>query len=122
MTKSIIGKLNLRMFDGNTNKTTDTGMSAEMTKFYNENLIKEFKPQLVHSQFAQKRPLPKNGGKTVDFRKFESLPPIKTPLEEGVTPQGQKINVVNKTATIEQYGAFAEYSDIISITTVDNTV
>ncbi len=123
MKKLIVGILSLTMFaENDTNRTTDEGMSPEMIKFYNKNLIKEFKPQLVHSQFAQKRPLPKHGGKTVDFRKFESLPPIKTPLEEGVTPKGQKIKVTNKTATIEQYGAFAEYSDIISTTTVDNTI
>ena len=40
------------------------GLSAEMKTFYDMTLIDEAAPALVHDQFGQKRPIPKNGGKT----------------------------------------------------------
>ena len=50
------------------------GLSAEMKTFYDMTLIDEAAPALVHDQFGQKRPIPKNGGKTIEFRKFNTLP------------------------------------------------
>lgn len=55
----------LQLFAGemNTNTTTDSGLSKEMKTFYDKALIRLAEPELVHDQFAQKRPIPKNGGK-----------------------------------------------------------
>ena len=65
----------LQMFaDPNTNVTTDTGMSVENKTFYDKELIRTAGPQLEHYQFAQKRPIPKNGGQSVEFRQFGDLP------------------------------------------------
>ena len=52
----------LRMFDGNTNVTTDVGLSDEMKTYYSDYLIDLTEPKLVHDQFGQKHPIPKNGG------------------------------------------------------------
>ena len=105
--------------DANTNVTTDAGMSVEMKTYYDKLLLKNAFPKLVHNQFGQKRPLPKNGGKTIEFRKFTPLPKATTPLQEGVTPDGQKLSATAITATIEQYGAYVTYSDVVSMTTID---
>ena len=53
--------------------TTQDGLSAEMKTFYDMTLIDEASANLVHDQFGQKRPIPKNGGKTIEFRKFAPL-------------------------------------------------
>ena len=88
--------LNLQMFN-NTNVTTQTGegqdLSAEMKTYYSNYLIDNAKPELVHDQFAQKHPIPKNGGKTIEFRKYKALQKALTPLTEGVTPNGNKLSV-----------------------------
>ena len=65
-------KLNLQLMAGNlnTNVTTDGGLSVENKTFYDRTLIETAGPNLVHDQFAQKRPIPANGGKTIVFRKF----------------------------------------------------
>lgn len=58
----------LQMFadqNPNTNVTTDGSLSKEMKTFYDKALIRLAEPELVHDQFAQKRPIPKNGGKTI---------------------------------------------------------
>ena len=72
---------NLQLFaELNTNVTTDPGLSAENKTFYDMALIEEAAPNLIHDQFGQKRHIPKNGGKKIEFRKYASLPKATTPL------------------------------------------
>ena len=113
--------IRLQQFN-NTNVTTDTGMTVEMKTFYDKTLIKLAKANLVHDQFAQKKPIPKNGGKTIEFRKYDPLPKATTPLVEGVTPNGKKLNVTNILATVDQYGDYVELSDMLIMTAIDNNV
>ena len=121
----------LDLFDpvyNQTNKTTDTtattgnDLSVEMKTYYSDYLIDMAEPELVHDQFGQKRPIPKNGGKTIEFRKYAPLPKALTPLSEGVTPLGQKLSVSNITATVQQYGGFIELSDVLLLTAIDNNM
>lgn len=112
----------LTLFDGNTNVTTDVGLTEEMKTYYSAYLIDNAEPELVHDQFGQKRPIPKNGGKTIQFRKYDSLPKALTPLVEGKTPDGQKLNMSVIEATVKQYGAFIELADILMLTAIDNNL
>jgi len=93
-----------------------------MKTFYDKTLIALASPYLVHDQFGQKRDIPKNGGKIIEFRKFSSLPKALTPLTEGVTPSGNKLNVTTVSATVEQYGDYIEQTDLLELTAVDNTI
>ena len=115
-------RINLALFDGNTNVTTDTGLSDEMKTYYSDYLIDLAEPELVHDQFGQKHPIPKNGGKIIEFRKYDPLPKALTPLTEGVTPDGQKLSMGVVTATVAQYGAYIELSDILILTAIDNNL
>jgi N4-gp56 family major capsid protein len=115
--------INLQLFaDLNTNVTGDAGLSVENKTFYDMNLIDEATPNLIHDQFGQKRPIPKNGGKRIEFRKFASLPKALTPLTEGVTPDGKKLSVSAIEAEVAQYGDYIEQSDILELTSIDNTI
>ena len=98
------------------------GLSAEMKTFYDMTLIDEAAPALVHDQFGQKRPIPKNGGKTIEFRKFNTLPKAMTPLTEGVTPTGKNLEVQTITATVSQYGDYITMSDMLELTAIDNVI
>lgn len=95
-------------------------LTAEMKEFYDKELIHFAKPKLVHTRFAQQRPIPKNSGKTIEFRRFSPLPKALKPLEEGVTPRGNALNVSSVTATVEQYGDYITTSDMFNLTAVDN--
>lgn len=97
-------------------------LSAEMKTFYDMTLIDEAAPNLVHDQFGQKRPIPKNGGKTIEFRKFAPLAKALTPLTEGVTPDGKSLTVSTVTATVNQYGDYITMSDVLDLTAIDNVV
>lgn len=117
-------KINLQLFAAgdNINTTGENSLSAEMKTFYDKTLITLASPYLVHDQFGQKRDIPKNGGKVIEFRKFSSLPKALTPLTEGVTPSGQKLNVSSVSASVEQYGDYVEQTDLLELTAVDNTI
>lgn len=104
-----------------TNKTGNS-LTAEMKTFYDMTLIDEATPNLVYDQFGQKRPIPEGSGKTIEFRKFSSLPKATKPLTEGVTPGGNKLNVTAVTASVSQYGDYIEQSDMLSLTAIDNTI
>lgn len=116
-------KINLQLFaELNTNVTTDAGLSDENKTHYDMTLIDEAAPQLVHDQFGQKKPIPKNGGKKIEFRKFASLPKALTPLTEGVTPDGKKLSASAIEAEVAQYGDYVVMSDILDLTAIDPVV
>ena len=114
----------LSLFDGelNPNLTTSDGMSAEMKIFYSDYLIDLAEPELVHDQFGQKHPIPKNGGKVIEFRQYDPLPEQTTPLVEGVTPDGQSPTVKTITSEVKQYGGYVTLSDMLMMTAVDNNL
>jgi len=108
----------------NINKTYLDGgaLSPQMKTFYDKHLIVNAKPRLVHDLFAQKKPIPKNSGKQVEFRKLSPFAPAMVPLQEGVTPEGEKLNWSTLTATVNQYGDFVAISDMLDLTAIDNTL
>lgn len=114
--------INLQVFANQVQTTLLDGLSAENKTFYDMTLLDEAQAALVHDQFAQKRPIPMNGGKTIEFRKFASLPKATTPLTEGVTPDGKSLNVTAVTATVAQYGDYITQSDVLELTSIDNTI
>ncbi len=123
----ILYAINLALFDAEGHVTNTTGtdtLSEEMKTYYSDYLIDLAEPELVHDQFAQKQPIPKNGGKTIQFRKFDALPgdADSRALEEGKTPAGQKLSMGIVEATVGQYGGFVEISDMLILTAIDNNL
>ena len=134
-----IFKMDLRLFDAGTNVNTtagyadgtsgsvtpfaaNAGLSEEMKAYYADYLIDNAEPKLIHDQFAQKMPIPKGNGKTVQFRKYDPLPKLTTTLVEGVTPTGQSLNMSTVEATVHQYGGYIELSDLLLLTAIDNNL
>ena len=113
--------INLQLF-AEVQTTLLPALSAEMKTFYDMTLIDEAQSNLVHDQFGQKRPIPKNGGKTIEFRKFAPLAKALTPITEGVTPDGKSLEVTTITAEVAQYGDYITQSDVLELTSLDNTI
>ena len=113
-------EMNLRLFDMMTTGTET--LSAEMKIYYDDVLLDNAKPNLVHDQFGQKRPIPANSGKTIEFRRYKSLPKALTALTEGVTPDPNSLTVTTVTATIAQYGDWISMSDVLLLTAIDNNL
>lgn len=101
-----------------------SSLSEEMKTYYSDYLIDLAEPELVHDQFAQKHPIPKNGGKTIQFRKYAPLAAVAgdRALSEGVTPAGQKLSMSVVEATVAQYGGYIELTDMLMLTAIDNNL
>jgi len=94
-------------------------LSVENKTFYDRLLLERMLPDLVYSDYGQKRPAPKHEGDTINFRKMNSLAVATTPLTEGVMPAGNALNMSQITATVSQYGDFVLMSDKIDLIAID---
>ena len=92
--------------------------------WYDRTLLEWAKAQLVYAQFGQKRPIPRNSGKTVEFRRWTLFTPdsVTQKLTEGVTPSSQSLGQTKVEATIDQYGAYVEISDLLDLTAYDPVI
>lgn len=99
--------------------TEGNDLSPENKTFYEKSLIAAAEPQLVHDQFGDKYPIPKNGGKQIEFRRFSPLPKAMTPITEGELPPAGSLNVEKVPAALSQYGSYIEVSDVLDLTAVD---
>lgn len=130
--KDIIFDLQL-FADTNFNVNTTTGnadpyagtteqngnMAVELKTFYNTALLENARPELYYMQFAKKQALPKKHGRTVEFRKFATLPNA-TALTEGVVPDGKSVSFEHITDSIAQYGMYVAISDMLDDHAIDD--
>ena len=106
----------------NINTTVNTAATTFSNKeFYDRNLLEIAKTRLVHASYGQKRSIPRNSGKRVEFRRYELFTPDTNALvlEEGVTPEGQSLSQSKVEAEVRQYGAYVEVSDLLDLTGFD---
>lgn len=104
--------------------TTTTSLAPTMQTYYDRKLLEWAKTRLVYANYGQKRSIPKNNGKIVQFRKWSLFTPNPSAqaLTEGVTPTAQNLSMTAVTATVAQYGAFVEVSDLLDMTALDNVI
>jgi N4-gp56 family major capsid protein len=82
-------------------------------------LLKRGHEEMILEKFGQTYVLPTKSSKTAIFRRYEALPLATTPLVEGVTPSGVKPTVTDVPVTIEQFGDYIPYTDVIQDTHED---
>lgn len=96
-------------------------LAPEMKTFYDTDLLQNAKPNMVHAQFGRKQSIPKGRGKTIEWRKFNTLANASA-LTEGVIPTGQKMGVSAITDEVAQYGTYVSVSDQLELTAVDPVI
>ena len=107
------------------NTTVSTASTAYFNKtFYDRKLLDTAKTRFVHANFGQKRSIPRNNGKRVEFRKYNLFTPDTGALTlvEGVTPTGQNLSQSKVEAEVKQYGAYVEISDLLEMTSYDPVI
>ena len=107
------------VFD-NLNYSHSPGVAPAVVQYYERTLLENMKPDMVHARDTQKRTLPLNNGKTVNFRRFTPFPAVTTPLSEGVTPEGQSLEETAFTVMVKPYGRHVELTDEINLYMLDN--
>ena len=107
------------------NTTVSTVNTTYFNKsFYDRKLLETAKTRFVHANFGQKRSIPRNNGKRVEFRKYDLFTPDTSALTlvEGVTPTGQNLSQSKVEADVKQYGAYVEMSDLLEMTSYDPVI
>ena len=106
-------------YTGTANATN--AMDGELKTFYDTELLENARVEMFYAQFAKKQPLPKNRGKSVEWRKWNTFQKA-TELQEGVIPTGQKFGMTYKTGAITQYGTYAAVSDQLELHAYDDVI
>lgn len=112
--------------NANVNVTTQTGsgqdVSPTMKIFYDTTLLENARNEHYFMQLGKKQRLPRNHGRTVEWRKFNTFAPALTPLTEGVTPDGNKVGMTRIEARIYQYGDYTTISDLLELEALDPVI
>lgn len=108
--------------NANTGATAATGaMSSTMKTYYDTELLENARDEAIYGQLGKHQALPRNHGKTVEWRKWNTLPePDK--LVEGVIPEGKKFGQTSLNVAIAQYGEYVSVSDQLELHAIDDTI
>lgn len=99
---------------------TDT-LTPTMKTFYDTDLLENHRDQLIFSQLGRKQNLPANHGRTVEWRKWNTLPNLSA-LTEGVIPTGEKLGMTSINVTLAQYGEYVAITDLLELHALDDVI
>lgn len=110
--------------NANTGETTAFGngytLDPGLKEYYDTDLLENSRDKRYFAQFGLRQALPKNKGKTMEWRKWDTLPPAMRALQEGVAPHGRKLGETYVRKTITQHGDFVRKSDVLDLHFVDD--
>ena len=104
----------------NTRETTGNALNHRQEIFYSKLVLENAQANLVHNQFGDQVTIPKRSGKTFSARALDPYPVATQPLEEGVTPKGNKMSKREVLCVINQYGAYTPHTDILDLIDCDD--
>lgn len=116
--------------------TTYGDISPAIAAYAVVRMLKRAMPYLHLEKFGQTYVLPTNSTKTAKFRRYFmtgatgaagdgdatanfNIPVAITPLVEGVTPSGSRLDNQDYTVTLQQYGDFITITDVVMDTHTD---
>ncbi|MBO4633270.1 MAG: N4-gp56 family major capsid protein [Lentisphaeria bacterium] len=82
-------------------------------KYCAKGFLKRAVKETIVDKFAQRADIPKNHAQMIEFRRYKPLARVTSPLTEGVTPAGQRMQAEIIQAPIYQYGGVVEFTDRI---------
>jgi len=101
---------------------TTTGQIGNLImSYYDRLLLEKLRANLVMYQFAEKKPLPLHSGLTITWNRYTDMSAASA-LTEGTVPAQTVTSTTKVSATVEQYGAYAQPSDLLQMTAIDNQI
>jgi N4-gp56 family major capsid protein len=98
---------------------TTTGLSQEMSTYYEKVFLARAEYEYIFNQGAQMRSMPSNEGKTVNFTRHTPLATATTALTEGSNPAEVALTATTVTATLAEYGTTVKISRFLDLTSID---
>lgn len=106
----------------NTNLTTTGGFTNAIATYYDRRLLDRLEADLYLDQFGDKKPMPKNSGKVIQWRRYSNFAANVTPMTEGTIPDGLTLASTAITATPLQYGDYVAMSDLLRLHAIDPVI
>lgn len=98
---------------------TTGGLTATMATYYSKVFLEKARLLIRHDAFAQKRGVPANQGKVVNFTRHVAPAVATTGLTEAVTPTAVNPSGQTQAVTLVEYGAYAQISKFYERTSID---
>lgn len=93
-----------------------------MAVYYDKLGLDNLKKHLVFHELGQKKTLPKNSGKTIQWFRRTPGTANTTALTEGTVPANIGLSATSVSAVLSQYGQWTQTSDLISMTSIDDEI
>src|ERR1044071_1048930 len=100
-------------------KTSDSGLTPEMSTYYEKVFLARAEYEYIFNQGAQMRDMPANEGKVVYFTRHTPLATATTALTEGVNPSEVNLTAVTVSTTLAEYGNTVRISRFLALTSID---
>ena len=98
---------------------TTSGLSQEMSIYYDKVFLGRAEYEYIYQQGAQMRTLPANEGKQVYFTRHTPLATVTAALTEGVNPAEVNLTATTVSAQLAEYGTTVKISRFLSLTSID---
>lgn len=95
------------------------GMTNGMKQTYSRILLKRAVPNFVHAGHGDKDGIPRSGGRSIEWRRYERPGAATTALTEGTPGAATQLTISNVQATIDQYGAYNQFSEVLEMQNYD---
>ncbi|KKM97724.1 hypothetical protein LCGC14_1165070 [marine sediment metagenome] len=102
--------------------TTTSDIPVNIQGYYDRNILDNAVPYLIHDRFGQTRPVPKNKGDQITFRRMGALEAATTKLVEGITPTGKKLSSTEIVAYLAEYGDYVTLTKWFNMTNLDGNL
>lgn len=99
-------------------KTTDAAISDAVKTYYDQLLIERLEPKTRLFQWGKKRPIPRNGGKTIEFTGYRNLKPILSNSNELSSTQ-IRLSAYKISKVLIQRHQYAQFSELFKMTQID---
>ena len=96
-------------------------LTPTMKTFYDTELLENHRDQLIFAQLGRKQALPAHRGRTIEWRKWNTLP-LCDALTEGVIPTGKKMGMTSINVALAQYGQYVTVSDLLELHALDDVI
>lgn len=100
-------------------KSTDTGLTSEISTYYERVFLARAMKRLIHEQGAQKKTMPAGEGSSIKFTRHAPLAVVTTALTEGSNPSEVNLTASTVSASVAEYGNTSKISRFLSTTSID---
>lgn len=101
---------------------TTGSQTLQQANYYDRELLYRARQNQCFYNAGQKKNLRARDGNTIRWRRFNSLAVNTNTLTEGVTPTSTALSMTEVTATVAQYGAYGEVSDLLDLVGIDPVI